>query len=428
MKTPEMILNYINPKFLQKADRYLLLNYPRIWQTKIHYIFYYGILANVILNLLTFLFIKPYQIDEFIRVIILFIMIFEGGLCIGWFWLQFLFSVEKEYGNTTYYSRFLDIIIYTACTLTIISCSLTMTATAIYKVAYFDQPIINENTDCGSPYNELGLRYSDKSGIQYEKIGITDYRDIPLLKEGKYQEVLRNNKKIIELKRKWEEKFDINKKNLPLLLLLSGENNTIINDDYLSTIFSKYGSIDRNYFRGDICFDVKAFINNENKASYELPYDYYFYFHTGFAILVVSFLIILKFGNEDSMLMSTYYIFVLYIISLFSTVFDRYSKYPIHLNLINYKNSEIILIFIIFLFAVLLFNHLSNKKYEKLLYINFAALCLTVIFNTIIRTFGLENFTIKEATFLLIKLFPIYLCLLFIPQCMLIHILPLPKK
>ncbi|MDJ0728780.1 MAG: hypothetical protein QNJ33_02195 [Crocosphaera sp.] len=147
MKTPEIILNCINPKFLQRADRYLLLNYPRIWVTKIHYVFYYGLLANIILNSLVRLLIQPHQIDEFIRFIIVIVMLAELVAFVYWFSRQCLFNIEQEYGNTNWINEFLEIIIYTICTLIITLCSLTMTWTAIDKIANTD-PIIHKDTKC----------------------------------------------------------------------------------------------------------------------------------------------------------------------------------------------------------------------------------------------------------------------------------------
>lgn len=166
MKTPQIILNCINPKVLQKADKYLLLNYPRIWVTKIHYVFYYGLLANIILNSLVRLLIQPHQIDEFIRFIIVIVMLAELVAFVYWFRRQCLFNLEQEYGETNWINEFLEIIIYTICTLIIISCSVTMTWTAIDKIANID-PVINKDTQCGKTivwkdkFCTLGDNYCD---------------------------------------------------------------------------------------------------------------------------------------------------------------------------------------------------------------------------------------------------------------------------
>jgi len=41
MNIPNFLRILTNPKQLQKIDRYLLLNYPRFWVTKVHYCIYY---------------------------------------------------------------------------------------------------------------------------------------------------------------------------------------------------------------------------------------------------------------------------------------------------------------------------------------------------------------------------------------------------
>ena len=77
MKIVQSIKSFLNPEFIQKADHFLLINYPRIWSSRIHYVAYYGLLANIILNLLVLIFLQPHQIDEFINIIILIVMVIE---------------------------------------------------------------------------------------------------------------------------------------------------------------------------------------------------------------------------------------------------------------------------------------------------------------------------------------------------------------
>ncbi|GFZ99215.1 hypothetical protein [Okeania sp. KiyG1] len=64
-------------------DQYLLLNYPRLWISKIPYVFDYGVWANIILNFLVFIFFsessKSHLIDEFISFIIFIVMLIEVG-------------------------------------------------------------------------------------------------------------------------------------------------------------------------------------------------------------------------------------------------------------------------------------------------------------------------------------------------------------
>ena len=135
MKIPDYILNLLNPKWLKKIDRYLLLNYPRFWVTKIHYVVYNGLLVNIVFNLFVFIFIDPTQIDEFLWYFIIFVMFCEIAVLIFWFIQQSLYNSKNEYCNTHYTIDLLETIICMICIIIISSTSLTMTATAIYKTA-----------------------------------------------------------------------------------------------------------------------------------------------------------------------------------------------------------------------------------------------------------------------------------------------------
>ncbi|NEP89666.1 MAG: hypothetical protein F6K18_24100 [Okeania sp. SIO2C2] len=139
MKTPQLklITDFLNPGFIKRLDRYLLLNHPRLWISKIHYVFYYGLWANVILNFLVFIFFsessQSHLINEFISFIIVIVMLIELAAFVYWFLKQCLFNIEKEYGNFHFTDGIVEIVVYTMCTLIIISSSLTMTVTAIHK-------------------------------------------------------------------------------------------------------------------------------------------------------------------------------------------------------------------------------------------------------------------------------------------------------
>ena len=141
MKTSQTIFNGINPKFLQKLDKYLLLNYPRIWVTKIHYVFYYGLLANIILNLLIFFLIQPNQINKFIGFIMTLVMLAELVAFVYWFRRQCLFNLEQDCGDTNWINEFLGIIIYSFCILLIVSSSLIVSLRLdnqyLYESSYF---------------------------------------------------------------------------------------------------------------------------------------------------------------------------------------------------------------------------------------------------------------------------------------------------
>ena len=135
MKILDSILNLLNPKWLKKIDRYLLLNYPRFWVTKIHYVIYNGLLVNIVFNLFVFIFLDSTQIGEFLWYFVSFVMSCEIAVLIFWFIQQSLYNSENEYCNTHYTIELLETIICIICIIIISSTSLTTTATAIYKTA-----------------------------------------------------------------------------------------------------------------------------------------------------------------------------------------------------------------------------------------------------------------------------------------------------
>lgn len=157
MNIPNCLRILTNPKQLQKIDRYLLLNYPRFWVTKVHYCIYYGLLVNLILNLFVFLTINPKIIDEFIQYFIVLIMFVEAGIFIFWIVKQSLYNVEKEYGNTSSGIGLLEIIIYTLCAVIITSSSLTMTATAMYRTASWVR--MERSTQCSEVISNFQTPY-----------------------------------------------------------------------------------------------------------------------------------------------------------------------------------------------------------------------------------------------------------------------------
>ena len=157
MRILRSIIIFLQPKFLARVDKYLLLNYPRLWIAKIHYILFYGVLANLVLNGLVFVFIQPRQLYSFAHTTVWFIIIPELLIFLYWFYSQLLFNVEADYGNTHYTAAWTEIIVYLTGLIIIFSSSLTAQLTGIYKAGYILG--INSQTNCYSPL--LGKFYRD---------------------------------------------------------------------------------------------------------------------------------------------------------------------------------------------------------------------------------------------------------------------------
>ncbi len=161
MKIPTFVLSFVNPDWLQKIDRYLLLNYPQFWVTRIHYVVYYGLLANIALNLFILIFLQSQHIDEFIWYFVLFVMLAEAGVFIFWFMKQSLYNSEKEYGHARYKIALAEVTVYVLCAIIIASPSFTTMATAIHKTAHIVG--ITSSSKCDDKeLKELETLYKDE--------------------------------------------------------------------------------------------------------------------------------------------------------------------------------------------------------------------------------------------------------------------------
>ena len=55
----QIIQKIINPKFLQDIDQTYLLNHPRLWASRIHYLIYYSIICSIV----QFSLVTSFQVD-----------------------------------------------------------------------------------------------------------------------------------------------------------------------------------------------------------------------------------------------------------------------------------------------------------------------------------------------------------------------------
>lgn len=91
----------LNPNFLQSIDQKFLLNYPRLWTSRIHYLIYYSIICSIF-QLLLFNRIKI-NFDFSLNVSIMFLVFGFAFLIIGyWFYQQLVyqqnFKILNQYG------------------------------------------------------------------------------------------------------------------------------------------------------------------------------------------------------------------------------------------------------------------------------------------------------------------------------------------
>lgn len=146
-------------KFLEKIDRYLLANFPRLWDSRIHYVLFYGLLANIFIGLIVYTLFRPklivgsdpiffnYYVPEYnLTGLIWLIILPEAIVFIIWFYSQSFFNIESDYGNTHYAVGLIETLIFLVCAFLIFSPSLTALVMGINKTAYSFG--INKQTTC----------------------------------------------------------------------------------------------------------------------------------------------------------------------------------------------------------------------------------------------------------------------------------------
>ena len=102
------------PDFLQDADHYLLINYPHIWATKIHYLLFF-VGGMTVLALFQLIFLGPELSDIAHPKHVFGIMMIPFGLAgLIWLWKMNTFRVEKRYGETRNQDAFIrQLLIFT---------------------------------------------------------------------------------------------------------------------------------------------------------------------------------------------------------------------------------------------------------------------------------------------------------------------------
>lgn len=176
------ILAFITPKFLQKIDKYLLLFYPRIWITKIHYVTYYSSIMNVFSGLFVYIYFDIYNLTYFWIFAIL-VLIIEIVSTYYWLYLQTHYCIEKEYGHTKSYSAYIEIIMYIICLSLIVSTSFTTVSIIITK--------FQNSTDKNQIFSDFQILYSNDINIdiinKYTKKNISSEKEAIIEKSTSYK-------------------------------------------------------------------------------------------------------------------------------------------------------------------------------------------------------------------------------------------------
>jgi hypothetical protein len=100
------------PSFLNRLDRYLLLNKPEIWSARTHLVLYYGILFIALLTGIAFIVPDDPRTPSVAGFWTAFVWLISFVSFIGWLIYLLRFNVFKRYGLTSPVNRLITFILY----------------------------------------------------------------------------------------------------------------------------------------------------------------------------------------------------------------------------------------------------------------------------------------------------------------------------
>lgn len=169
MNIPKPVFRILFPRFLQDINHKLLLGNPRLWGLKLHYVFYYSLLANLSIFFLVLVTpINYYHYPIFLWGGTIIIAILEAIFLIYWFKLQSTYNIEKQYGHFRKRNTLIEVFGYCACILLIISGTLVFFSSLELKLLVNKERLI---------VNTIILDAIDMSGVE-EFDFIDNYRNI----------------------------------------------------------------------------------------------------------------------------------------------------------------------------------------------------------------------------------------------------------
>ena len=413
MNMQNLIQVISNPPILRTIDRYLLLNKPFLWSSRVHYVFYYGLLINLVLILLTLILIQPHQIDELTQFILPFLVIFE--ICAFFFWMfrQSIFNLEQDYGKQRNFFRrsALEIITYLFCILIVFSPSVLIPLCAIHKIAY---QIKIDNRWCYL-YASLIIH---KTLIQSPPERIK-----PFFSSYEFKEITtslnQSNVSIFEID-------NIEKYIARCLYIKHIVYGLDLDNKYPDPNYKYLDDISHPYFD----------INYENEANQQVPYEIYLFLQTCFISTIgIPILIIQKYGNWRLVALTGFYIViitvfitpVLIILNTLNIYIPDFSLWGINFSGINGNFFLIItaITALIVFYSLIIFN---KKSYNWVLFINWGV--ISILLNSLLLSILIDHEDYLHMGHLLlpfIVVLVLYCCLFPIQKKMLLRNLSLPK-
>lgn len=158
MNIPKPVFRILFPRFLQDINHKLLLGNPRIWGLKLHYVFYYSLIANLSIFFLVLVTpINYYHYPNFLWGGTIIISILEAIFLVYWFKLQLIYNIEKQYGHFRKRNTLIEVFGYGACILLIISGTLVFFSSLELKLLVNKERLI---------VNTIILDAIDMSGVE----------------------------------------------------------------------------------------------------------------------------------------------------------------------------------------------------------------------------------------------------------------------
>ena len=449
----QKILALLNPKFLQKIDRYLLLHYPRLWATKFHYVIFYSLLANICASFLIVLI--PFRLGQLWSNSRLVTISFLAEIAVFLFWLntQSLFSVEQEYGNTHYALGWMEAIIYTICAILIFSPATTMLVTGIYKTAH-DLDIKGHNI-CEGPillefYSDDDLSMLQKNEHQYDMNNLQKALNL-----AEQAVVTGQVKKVTGIEYAIfipEANLDQSGSSSSLISISSDEAVIVKEGEEIKLVTGKatiqtytgiwqfqeflnhpgvnyeYAVYNRDAYQ--TCQVVKYFVTDVNTyfKSDEFGFGFLALVNLIFTILGVLFTVILKHANWRIVIYSFLYLLISSVLlGIFTVMFGSFLSRYIDASSIQ-MSFVIATVSLVLLASIESMRLIGAKKYKQFVFVNFVSLPIAI---------GILVFTIKAVQpgptlegmiSTLSVFFLIYLLFTPLQKKILIYLMSLPKE
>lgn len=145
-----------NPWLLRRLDQYLLLHYPRIWSSRLHYVLFFGTIAIGVANVFVFLTSTPALYATAADTLTALTVLIEAAIFFYWINRVAQFNIEQEYGRTSFFSSYTNMVTLLIGITVIFATSFTTRFTAMAKAH-----AVAEQTRLAAPLAQQSEAYCD---------------------------------------------------------------------------------------------------------------------------------------------------------------------------------------------------------------------------------------------------------------------------